>query len=41
VRTGIDLLKPDIVDVSSAVERTDGCGKDEKKIKDFVGAVIR
>ena len=35
----IEIVHPDIVDVSSGVENPDGTGKDEQKIKAFVDAV--
>lgn len=41
VAEGITLFEPDIVDVSSGVEKDYGSGKDEEKIKQFVGAVYR
>ena len=39
VEEGITLFDPDIVDVSSGVEREYGSGKDEEKIKQFVRKV--
>lgn len=39
VGEGITLFDPDIVDVSSGVEREYGSGKDEEKIKQFVRKV--
>ena len=39
VAEGIALFAPDIVDVSSGVERDYGSGKDEEKIKQFVRKV--
>lgn len=39
VAEGITLFAPDIVDVSSGVERDNGSGKDEEKIKQFVRKV--
>lgn len=38
VAEGISYLNPDIVDVSSGVEKVHGIGKDEEKIKQFVKA---
>ena len=38
---GIALFQPDVVDVSSGVERDYGSGKDEEKIKKFIGKVRR
>ena len=39
VREGIRIMDPDIVDVSSYVERKNGEGKDEDKIRKFVERV--
>lgn len=39
VAEGITLFAPDVVDVSSGVERDNGSGKDEEKIKQFVRKV--
>ena len=39
VADGIRILQPDIVDVSSAVEKDTGSGKDNEKIRLFVKAV--
>lgn len=39
VAEGISLFQPDIVDVSSGVERDYGGGKDEERIKRFIGKV--
>lgn len=41
VAEGIALFQPDVVDVSSGVERDYGSGKDEEKIKKFIGKVRR
>lgn len=41
VREGIKVVKPDMVDVSSGVEKENGIGKDPVKIKEFVQAVRR
>ena len=37
VREGIEIFSPDVVDVSSGVEKTEG--KDERLIQEFVSAV--
>ena len=39
VAEGIRIFTPDIVDVSSGVEKDYGSGKDEEKIKQFVRKV--
>lgn len=39
VTEGIRCLQPDIVDVSSGVEKEDGIGKSEEKVKEFIEAV--
>ena len=39
VTEGINIFRPDIVDVSSGVERESGSGKDEDKIKQFMKEV--
>lgn len=39
IAEGIAIFQPDIVDVSSGVERENGIGKDEEKIKEFVRKV--
>ena len=41
IAEGIALFQPDVVDVSSGVERDYGSGKDEEKIKKFIGKVKR
>ncbi len=39
IKEGIRSTRPDIVDVSSYVEKEDGSGKDEKKIQKFLESV--
>ena len=39
VAEGIEIFRPDIVDVSSGVEKDYGGGKDEEKIKQFISEV--
>lgn len=39
VAEGIEIFRPDIVDVSSGVEKEYGSGKDEKKIQQFISEV--
>lgn len=39
VAEGIGIFRPDIVDVSSGVEKESGSGKDEEKIKKFIKEV--
>ncbi len=41
VADGIHALNPDIVDVCSSVENTDGHGKDAAKVEAFINAVRR
>lgn len=38
VGQAVSMLHPDVVDVSSGVEKEDGTGKDEEKIKAFIRA---
>ena len=39
VAKGIEIFEPDIVDVSSGVEKESGSGKDEEKIQQFISEV--
>ena len=39
VAEGIEIFGPDIVDVSSGVEKEYGSGKDEEKIQQFISEV--
>lgn len=39
VKNAVEFVKPDVVDVSSGVEKDSGLGKDKKKIEKFVAQV--